>query len=347
MQTNNNTHEDPERALTPKAEAQLAELLVDYHLGQLDPQTAGQVQKALADSAQLAARSEAVARLLARLDAWEVPAPPTDLAGRVLQRVQETERTVRMPTPARALFEQAGVGAGASGGLSFSIRELVALAACIVLFVGVFTPAFQRARSLAHRQLCGNNLRAVMTGMTAYAQTFRGQLPFAGARQGAFVRTPGVARVSNSRHPYVLVRLRFVQPQKFICPARKDAIVMVADDPAQFDDFPEPANISYDTQNLNGPRPRIDEHPEMAIIADRNPLLDGGYVHRLGPYEQLNSRTHENGSGQNVGYCSGVVAFTRTPACGVCGDDIWRPARVKRLTGLDVPRYPTDSFLIP
>ncbi len=326
----------------------LDELLLDYHLGRLGPDEAARVEQAIGESAELAAKSEVLARTLSRLDAWDVPTPPTDMTEAVLDRVRIASETISLSRGASAL--PAGAEAAMSGSPILSIRELVAIAACITLFVGVFVPGYRKAQNIARRQLCARNMQAMMTGIGAYAQTYDGQLPFAGTTRGASWlrhRTPGVARAPNSRHPYLLVRFRFVKSDKFICPAREDAIILKTDEPEEFDDFPEPANINYDTQNMGGPRPRLGVHPQMAIVADHNPLLEGGHVHRITPYDDPNSLSHGAGAGQNVGYCSGHVTFTNRPTCGVNGDDIWRPGQVKRLTGLDVPLYLTDSFLIP
>ena len=129
-----------------------------------------------------------------------------------------------------------------------TFRELAAIAACVTLFVGIFVPAGVKARNMAWRATCAKQLQLVAVGLGRYAEAYDNQLPSVGAVANAYWAPGprGVVRTSNTRHPYMLVKLKFIDsPALFVCPSRPDARPMLADDYGAFDDLAENANFTY------------------------------------------------------------------------------------------------------
>src|SRR5262245_52303183 len=124
--------------------------LLDLHLNRLEPGEALQVEESIAASAELAAQSRALRDVLSMLDRDEAPETPGDLVESVMARVEAEPRVIPFPQKA------AGAGALRSGQeISatpvLSLRELVAIAACITLFIGVFVPGYFKAQNIARR----------------------------------------------------------------------------------------------------------------------------------------------------------------------------------------------------
>ncbi len=345
----------PDPAGLPPPEA----LLLDLHLGRLEPRQAAEVEEAVAGSPELAARSRALRELLGRLDRDEAPDPPDDLADRVLERIEAQTAPIRFPEAASAL--PAGRARDLSAGPLLSLRELITIAACITLFVGVFVPGYYKAQSVARRSVCRDNLRQIWSAMGLYAADHNGHVAYAGYVPGgswlpAPVRIPNVPRASNTRHVFRLVRGGYiVQPRVFICPAEADARPMHAQNLRAFSDFAEPANNTYSYSFMNLPRPPrladMQAGPQngMVLVADRSPLISVAGTGRIRPFDEqgINSNVHDNGAGQNAVFASGRGGWFAHPTIGVDRDDIYRAGRLLRYQGTETPTSPTDTFLIP
>jgi len=333
--------------------------LLDYELGRLGDAQRAMVEQALEASLELRQQQVVLRETFAGLDAWTEPAAPEYLVGQVLAGVASAEQrsmfagdTILADTPASALPPVTERGGSGSGPI-LTIRELVAIAACITIFVGVFVPAGIKAKNMAWRAQCQSNLEAVAAGLASYSEDFQRQMPFAGSLAGASWRRsqPGVTRTSNTQHPFLLVKFRYVRnPDVFVCPTREHARPMVADDYNQFDDVAEKANFAYAYQNMGGvERPKWGADPKMVMMADASPLTGTSGPHNLSGYpDTANSRNHDREDGQNVLRSSGFVGWETSPKVGVADDNIWTPARevTPEQFGYAVPVHAADSFLV-
>jgi hypothetical protein len=317
----------------------------------LDEEDARRVEAALLSSTELAALGRSMARTLRPLESWQVDPPPAGLADRILGRITDAPAESPADGEAAPIPFPTETRSGTSPRPYVAVRELVAVAACIVIFVGIFLPAYYQHRSNRHKFLCANNMRELTEAAGVYSQAHAGMLPFAGAAEDASwlpVKTPGVKVASNRRHPYVLIKLGYIRdPRVYVCPSRGQDIAMVASRYEDFDDFPEPQNISYAYQNLNaGPIRITPNNGRLAFLSDQNPLFDGGRFHPPRP-SMINSRAHGEGKGQNVAYVDGSVSWAKIPTVGIGGDDIFRAGNITRYTGTEAPQSDCDSFLIP
>ena len=329
-------------------------MLLDLHLNRLDADQARQVEEALAASPDLAAKSKGLRELLGLLDAVEVPEPSADLADSVMARIDEQMQPIPFeamsPVPADEVRK-------VSGSHVLSLRELIAIAACITLFVGIFVPGYQKAQNIARRTMCRTGVQAISVGYSAYAQQNNGFLPYFGYMPNAsWLRTPtpNVPRYSNTKTVFVLLKQGLIpkdDPRVFICPAMPNTRPMIARDYKRFDDFAEPANVSYSSILMNVPNGRRVEKmdPQMVIAADANFLFDArGGKHRISPYDETsNSLTHEDGAGQNAVYVSGSGGWFTKPTIGVNRDNIYRAERLSHYTGVERPLSDTDTLLVP
>ncbi|MGQ9650935.1 MAG: hypothetical protein ACUVXJ_12560 [Phycisphaerae bacterium] len=324
-------------------------------MSRLEPEQAREIEEAVTASPDLAAKSRALRTLLGLLDAVEVPEPSADLADSVMARIDEHTRP--MPFKEMAPVSSAE-GRGVSGRSVLSLRELIAIAACITLFVGVFVPGYQKAQNIARRNACRWGLQTVSKGYSAYAQQNQGYLPWLGYMPNASwlpTRTPNVPRYSNTKTLYVLLRQGLIpnnDPRVFICPSMPNARPMITRDYRRFDDFAEPANVSYSPMLMNVAKGwRVEKmDPQMVVAADANPLFDRqGGGHRISPYDDDagNSLAHENGAGQNAVYVGGAGGWFTRPTIGVDKDNIYRAGRLTHYTGVERPFGDTDTLLVP
>lgn len=332
--------------------------LIDLHLEQLDREEAQPLKSRIAASPELTAQDRAVRDVFRALDTYRVEEPPDDLSDRIMGYIDR--QTAALPFRKT----QSAVPAGAAHQLAaipvLSLRELIAIAACITLFVGIFVPGYFKAQNIAARSRCQINLASVGAGAAAYAEANDGYLPQpAYVRGGSWLPTtaPNVPRVSNTQPMYMLRRHGYVKSARvFICPqALKDrrARPMRTDDYKAFSDFAEPLNCTYSFQYMNVSQGRNIEgmDPRMALVADRNPFFAENALSLVTANahgeDVINSPLHENGAGQNVLFVTGEARWVTRPDVGVDGDDIYRAGELMRYVGTETPRSETDNFLVP
>lgn len=328
-------------------------LLLDWHLGQLDAEQRIQVEEALAQSPELAQQSQKLQALLHVLDADEEPVAPPDLTQTVMARIQERANVIPFPQAAAAH----SAPQVAARGPSLALRDVIAVAACIALFVGIAVPGYFKAHNLSLRQRCQDNLRQVSNATTSYGQSNAGFLPYANYIKGG-TWLPGqnrnVPRASNTRHMFNLVSQGYVPNVRvFVCPASKDGRPMLADDYTPFTDFAEPANNSYSFLFMNWPQGRrlmdLRNGPgqSMVLTADRNPHFSKapGTTKRATDPRLSNSLLHEGGAGQNAIRVDGSGGWFTSPDIGVNHDDIYRAGSVRQYQGTEQPVSETDTFL--
>jgi len=328
--------------------------LLDLYLGQLSPEQRAELERRISADPVLAKHNEALAAVFRALDSAPEPTPPADLAQRVSARVAAAGPAPRVISPPTAEPEQEREPRGIILRIH-SLRDVVAVAAMIVLAVGLGVPSLLHVRERNQRIACSNNLAQLGRGMQAYAATFGDSLPFVGWRRGHDswqpTSEPGVATLPNRRHVYPLLRGGHVRTVWFVCPAG-DAVPMPAEQVRYRDDFIESRNLSYAYQNMAGVRPSLLDDPGLPILADDNPCFDDGHplfdvLRRLGLRDpaKSNSRAHRR-AGQNVLTLDGRVIWTTTPDSGINGDNIWTLDHVTEYTGQEGPKSTTDTHLL-
>lgn len=333
-----------------KHEAEFDAQLLDLHLNRLGEAERSALLERVAADAQLARQHTALQEVFAALNLVGAAAAPADLNARVAARVAAAPVLRVAPQPRRAVADDR-----IPMRRMFSLRDVIATAAGLVLMVGVGVPALLQVRERNQRIACSAQLAQLGQGLAMYGSTYADSLPFAGwgaNRTWAPSDDPGVVTQPNRRHMYPLVRLQAVTPRAFICPSTS-GVPMSERQVRQFDDFPDARNVSFAYQNMAGARPSLRDNPDMPILADDNPIFDSGRFllsdlpRHLGlrKAEETNSRAH-GGHGQNILTIGGRVKWTQTPNAGLGGDNIWTLNGVERYEGREGPRAATDSHLL-
>lgn len=239
----------------------------------------------------------------------------------------------------------------------FSMLDFAAVAAIVVAAVSLLWPAMSTTRSDARRVACANNLSAAGAALGAYAADNSGQMP----RYANQVGMPwyqvgeqakdgqGPMR-SNSAQLYLLVRRGYIQPQALACPENPNAPRRLS---PEFFDWPSADAVSYSYQNQYTPQAtRLENHPEMAVLADKNPLFmipapqPGQVIHFVFRNDlPANSPSSLHGVGQNILRADGRVGFLQQPILPN-GDNIWLVNGVESYVGKESPQ-PGDSHLVP
>ncbi len=326
--------------------------LIERYLGRLSASEEVALRLRLAGDAELRTQDTALAAVFRALETPPAVPAPTDLAARVLARVEAAPAPWRIAPAALDLAEI--VDEPSPRWIRFwSLREIVATAAMVVLMIGFAVPSLLAMRERNQRMGCSANLAALGFGMQQYAQIHNASLPFIGwnprSHSWAPSSDPSLVTLPNRRHMYPLLQQAYVMtPRLFVCPAR-GGVPMPAEEVRQRDDFLDSGNVSYAYFNMAGARPSAQDNPALPVLADDNPMFDDGVplFNRLGLRSRaaLNSRAHR-GAGQNLLVLDGHVKWITTPESGLDGDNIWTLQNVEDYTGREGPATPVDAHLI-
>ncbi len=236
-------------------------------------------------------------------------------------------------------------------------RDLVSVAALVLIGVSVVWPVLSTVRAGARRTECAGNLGLVASAMGVYAGDNRDALPMASAGFGGgstwwSVGTPS----SNSANLYTLVRERYAGLAALACPGNPRAPTVELRPGAI--DWGSLDEISYSYQIMRGEqRPAWSKGGRVVIVADRSPVVLRA-VRREWIRPMENSPNH-GGHGQDVMFSDGSVEWRRTPVTDD-DDNIWLPAQIEEiirqvaatgtyepLKGTETPRSAEDSFVGP
>ncbi len=320
------------------------DLLLDFHLDRLGDGDRVWIEAELLRDVELRGKSDRLGQMLRPLDHWSVPPAPANLVGKVLAGVEEASRK---KGAAVSPYEEDALPRRS---FTIPLREILAVAACIVLLAGVAIPGLSGIRGRAQGAICAGNLGSIFQGVCLYQQSFDESLPFAGRIAGA-VWLPGTERdrpyASNSRHLYLLAKFNYVpDPKRFVCPADSTASPMRADDVAFYDDFASTRNKSYDSLNLSGAKPNLRPAMPIAYLSDRNPLFkDGRFDESVDPHT-ANSPVHK-GRGQTVLTLDGSARWRTTPIYSANRDNLWLAGDIERYRGTESPTRNDDAHLVP
>lgn len=242
-------------------------------------------------------------------------------------------------------------------------RQVMTAAGLVLIGLSLLLPALQHNQRFVNRVLCAANQGAAGQAVASYAQDHDGRLPRAPMAAGGTWWNVGAngenGQVkSNSAHLYLLVRRGYIDPERLTCPTNEHA-----DDvelTREHHDWLRPEQVSFSFQNVSGGSIRLVRTPDLALLADKNPLFvaKAGRVtfdHDASP--DAPSRAHD-GTGQNVLRADGIVIWTIRPALRRhdlfsddplegSDDNIWVAAGVKQYNGDELPASDHDSFLVP
>lgn len=341
------------------------ELLFDYSLGLTSQGEAAEAERVLAEFPEAVSLYDTLRSVLSPLDALEVEPCPDELAARTVLRLKETAR-VAATQDEEDVEELVSARQGADETIRIPFwrnwGDIAAVAAVLVLFVGVVLPTLGFARQKYWQSRCQANLGGVQEGLASYAGDFNGEFPSVATEVGApwwKVGYQGPENHSNTRRGWVLVRQGYVSPDKFLCPARR------VDGHVSFDqlkvedysDFPNRRFIGFSIRIGSPQSKESDLSARNVLMADLNPIAemlpaDHSASVNLRLCDELlngNSRNH-GGRGQNVLLGDGAVQFIRQRHTSLSDDDIYTLSEMSdgcRILGYERPSRDGDAFLAP
>lgn len=292
-------------------------------------------------------KQEAVLSLLT-----SAAAPTSEsLADRTLARVQSHIDAEQ------GAYSLAGVRRGRGTGLR--LRDLLSVAAVILIGSAVLLPVLSSMREQSRRALCHTNLGATALGLSTYASANRDSLPVATASLvpgGTWWQVGKEPQQSNSANLFTLTRAGYVPLSTLACPGNP-AAPTVSVSPAAVD-WRRIEEVSYSYQIMFGEqRPVWNRGPEAVVLADRSPVvLRAFHGEAVDPFSNAPNHACQ---GQHTLRNDGSVAWLVSPVLAN-GDNIWLPRGIEiqiqkliekkglsPLHGNEVPASADDTFLGP
>jgi hypothetical protein len=277
--------------------------------------------------------------------------PSPDLLDRTLARVQDhIERNENV-------YNLNTVRAGRSSGLR--LRDLLSVAAVILIGSAVLLPVMTSMREQSRRALCNTNLGATSLAMGSYAGANRDSLPVSTASLtpgGTWWQVGKEPRQSNSANLFTLTRAGYVPLSTLACPGNPAAPTANISPGAQ--DWRRLEEVSYSYQIMFGAqRPSWNRCPSAVILADRSPVILRAF--RGEAVDPTCNAPNHACAGQHLLLNDGSVSWASSPILAN-GDNIWLPRsienRIRQLTGQkplpplhgnETPEGADDTFLGP
>ena len=359
--------------------------LLDHRFGLEGSEQRKQTEELLENDAEAQQLDAALERMVRPLGAWQDEEPPAGLAERTVAFVEQhiqaagdsgrgrAKADVEEPLVLAGHSEQAQyespvrrVGNGdaserqGDGGrgrwVLGNFRDLIAVAASILIAVVVFQPVGRYAQDRNQRIACASQLGRIGKAFATYAGDNNGLLPRVNRQTGA--RWLMGQQGSNTRSVFLLVKRNYLPAAAFSCPARpRNVTITFTVDPNGVD-FRQSEDITYSSRLIGSERQvRLSDMVGSPLVTDRNPLFEGGgyrdgvavdleagdFGRRL---RKANSRNHR-GSGQNALYADGSGRFLKTRFTDESGDDIFTINSVTRYSGFELPDSDGDIFVAP
>lgn len=290
-------------------------------------------------------RADAVASWMSLLDQCPAAEAPDDLVRGTLRRV--TRHHSMDLDAARLRIQGRGVGMPAR------LREIMAVAAMLIVGVSLVLPVLARTRHESMRVACQARLATVGRAFAQYASDHLGNMPRRHFVEDSrwfnvgWTRTEEDPVKANSANLYLLARLRYVEPATLACPAKdRPAHVMTA----EMHDWPSMDDVSYSYHNQYAPRAtRLGRRPHLAVLADKNPrfvIRNGVNLMHLETMPEHSASLSHKRRGQNVLFADGGVKWCVSPVMPN-GDNIWLARGVSYYDGTEIPSGDDDAFLVP
>ncbi|MBN1765937.1 MAG: hypothetical protein JW860_11810 [Sedimentisphaerales bacterium] len=344
--------------------------LMDYQLHLDDPRQRQQTEELLDKDKQAQKLNDSLKQILDPLGSWSDEPAPEGLADRTLELITQHEQARTMAAASEAIARRQDSGYHQRRDrhsrvrwVLGNLRDLVTVAACLMLAVTALRPGLQHARQRSNQIQCAKNMAMTSQALYEYAQDNNNMLPNAGYTPGSVWWKVGAEDKndnSNTRNVFLLIKGDYLPPETFICPgSKKKPSFRIKIDPellAKLQDFASREQVNYsfrlfiDKKYLDHTGQKLSDG---LIMADQNPLFADFDIDRQKELDltvdpsllRVNSPNH-GGIGQNILYNDGHVDFTSARHMGPSLDDIYTIKDVNRYHGTELPAD-NDIFIAP
>lgn len=242
---------------------------------------------------------------------------------------------------------------------SISIRDIVSVAAVLMIAASVVWPVLSHMREESRRLACNGNLGAASSALASYAQDYQYSTPMVAGFSGGtpWWNVGSEETKSNSANLYTLSREGYVSLAALACPGNSHAQTVSAPDQRDWRSIHE---ISYSYQIQPAPqaaeqlgeraegqtqsRPAMWGNGATVVMTDRSPVILRAI--RGEPIDPWANSPNHDGRGQHVVLGDGSVGWLSTPEIGPAslgsaagrwsaagqahGDNIWLPRGLER-----------------
>jgi hypothetical protein len=335
------------------------QLIFDYFLGFASEAETQEAQELINNHKGAAEFYNKLEASLDPLECYEVETCPDHLAETTVHRLTMAARASQAHLRYLLEREQQQVPVTARRSFWRNFAEVAAIAAMIFVVVGVSFPTLQAARQNYWKTKCSAQLASIAAGISQYAAANDDTLPSVATAAGSpwwKVGYQGSENQSNTRHLWLLVQGKYVEPEAFVCPARIQGKALKLDrtQVSKLSDFPGRKYVTYSFRILyNNDNCKLIRGNRI-LIADVNPVFENlpqdfrkELDIRLNNDQMKENSINHRGTGQNVLLSDGSVTFATGRQVGAAADDIFTVKDQRHYRGIETPSSADDAFLAP
>jgi hypothetical protein len=323
------------------------QILLDHSIGLTSKEDYEKAEALISDNREAAEIYANFKAVFAPLSCVEIKSCPDELVERMLSRIANPSSPDTHLT--ELLTAEQDRKAPIKIGFLSNFSDIVAIAASILLLAGILIPTFGYARQKYFQQKCQASMSNIFVGYRNYVKDHDDKAPAVAKAAGAHWDTANM---------YLLVKNRYVEPAKFICPSARNSKMDNAEyktymaEYGTYNDFPNRTYVSYSFAIRCPKATGNGLICRGVLMADRNPVFEelskdnSGTIVIVLKKEQLNvnSNNHKNW-GQNILFGDGRVEFYKTRFIGT--DDIFTLQDTDIYKGNETPSCTIDQFVAP
>ncbi len=339
------------------------ELIFDFLTGQNDRKE--EVEKLIAQDEQARAVYDGLKHTFDRLDLINDVHVPVGLADRTagyVQTHQDKEYSLNLESARVRYNKREYTNEGRLSWVLGNLRDIFAVAACLLLVFLVGKPGLDYSRSIAQRKQCEKQMAELGGAFQNYASDNNGLMPQADSSNGKWwnigEQRPDAG--SNTRHVYRLVKDGYARPENFLCPADRNngkifvQLEQMSDKKArELNDFMSKDHVNYSFRLIIPNSNTQWGIKREAAASDKNPIFagfDSNLQHVISvpmdsELRKVNSLNHGS-KGQVVLFSDGNVVFMRDRLYGPQQDDIFTIKKAVEYYGVETPEE-DDTFIAP
>lgn len=333
------------------------QLLFDYCIGLTSEEQTAEAEDLIALNDEAAGIYLKLKDALAPLDSIQPEPCPDDLTERTVLRLNDLARSSQLRLQQLLAGEQAR-SVTVKGSFLRNLGRIATAAAVFMIAWGVFQTSSNYARERNYRNRCQAQMGGVFQGLGDYVADNDGKLPALTTEAGTpwwMVGDQGEEDRSKTRCLWRLAQGGYVDPANFVCPGRKQKLVIRFElsQLKNYNDFPSRQHITYSLR-ICCKEPTMEMLANKVLIADLNPLFEALPQDFSKPLKiqvdekllNLNSINH-NCCGQSILRGDGSVRFLKTRFFGITRDDIYTLQNILNYNGTERPSCETDNFIAP